>query len=130
VLVELGRDDEAFALTDRWQVDRLTVPEDTDAQAAWRRVRAKVLARRGEFEDAERIGREAVAIASATDYLDARASAVGDLAEVLRLMGRLDESVAASHEAIRLYEAKGNVVAAGKLRAYLAESQVDAGTTG
>ena len=129
-LLELGRDDEAFELTDRWQVDRLTVPEDADAQAAWRRVRAKVLAGRGEFDDAERIGREAVAIASATDYLDARATALGDLAEVLRVMGRLEEAVTASNEAIRLYEAKGNVVAAGRLRALLAESRVDAGSTG
>jgi class 3 adenylate cyclase/tetratricopeptide (TPR) repeat protein len=129
-LVELGRDDEAFALTDRWQVDRLTVPEDTDAQAAWRRVRAKLLARRGEFDDAERIGREAVAIASATDFLEARATAVADLAEVLRLMGRLEESMAMANEAIRLYEAKGNLVAAGKLGAFLATSRVDAGTTG
>ena len=125
-LLEQGRDDEAFTLTDRWHVDRLTAPEDADAQSAWRRVRAKVLARRGEFDDAERLGREAVEIASATDYLDARATAVRDLAQVLRLTGRPTESVAMATEAIRLYETKGNVVAAGKLRAFLAESSVDA----
>jgi hypothetical protein len=40
---------------------------------------------------------------------------------VLRLAGRPKEAAAAVREAIRLYEQKGNIVAAGRLRGLLAE---------
>ncbi len=110
-----GRDDEAFLVTERWNPERLTVPEDVDAQVGWLRVRAKLLARRGDFEGAERLAREAEARAAHTDFLDLRARAVADLAEVLRLAGRSEESAATLHEAIRLYEQKGNIAAAAAL---------------
>jgi tetratricopeptide (TPR) repeat protein len=112
-----GRDDEALLMTERWAPERLTVPEDVDAQVGWRRVRAKLLARRGDVEAAERLAREATASAARTDFLDLRAHAVGDLAEVLRLMGRSEESAAAVQEAIRLYEQKGNIAAVAALAA-------------
>lgn len=110
-----GRDEEALELTERWTPERLTVPEDADAQVGWRRVRAKLLARRGDFEDAERLGREATAIASDTDFLDLHAHALADLAEVLRLAGKREESAAAVQEAARLYERKGNIAAIAHL---------------
>ena len=110
-----GRDDEALLLTERWAPERLTVPEDVDAQVGWRRVRAKLLARRGDVEAAERLAREATASAAHTDFLDLRAHAVADLAEVLRLAGRAEESAAAVREAVRLYERKGNIAAAAAL---------------
>jgi class 3 adenylate cyclase/tetratricopeptide (TPR) repeat protein len=109
-----GGDEEALRLTEL--VERIARPQDADPQIAWRRVRAKLLARRGDVEEAERLAREATALAARTDYLDDRAQAVADLAEVLRLAGRPKESAAAVAEAIRLYEEKGNVVAAGRLR--------------
>jgi tetratricopeptide (TPR) repeat protein len=122
-----GRDEEALLLSDRWRSDRLTVPEDVDGQTQWRRVRAKILARRGELEEAERVGREAVEIASATvDILDLRAEALADLGEVLRLAGRSQESRAAFAEANRLYGAKGNVVGSLRIQALLAERPVEA----
>ena len=95
-----GREEEALQLTERWRADRLTLPEDADGQTQWRRVRAKILARRGELDEAERLGREAVAIASATaDILNLRAEALADLGEVLRLADRPHESRAALAEA-------------------------------
>jgi tetratricopeptide (TPR) repeat protein len=112
-----GRDEEGLEVTERWTPERLTAPEDADAQVGWRRVRAKLLARRGDFEEAERLGREATAIASATDFLPLRADAVADLAVVLRLAGRPEEAAAATREAIRLYEWKGNIAAAARLPA-------------
>jgi class 3 adenylate cyclase/uncharacterized protein (DUF433 family) len=122
-----GRDDEALQLTERWRPDRLTVPGDVDGQTQWRRVRAKVLARKGELDEAERIGREAVAIASATaDILDLRAEALADLGEVLSLAGRAQESREALQEAIRLYEAKGNVVGTDRVHGLLAERPIEA----
>ena len=124
-LYQLGRDQEALALTERWHPDRLTVPEDADAQVGWRRVRAKVLARIGDLDEAERLGSEAVTIAAGTDYLDVRAQALTDLAEVLRLGSRLQESAATFREALELFEEKGNVVAARRVRALLAEPPVE-----
>jgi tetratricopeptide (TPR) repeat protein len=85
------------------------------------------LARRGELAEAERLGREAVAIASGTaDILDLRAEALASLGEVLRLADRPQESRAALDEAIRLYENKGNVVGAGHIRGLLAERPIEA----
>jgi len=120
-----GRDEEALRLTERWRPERLTVPEDADAQAGWRRVRAKVLARMGDLGEAERLGREAVAIASRTDYLNAHANAVADLGEVLRLAGRPQDAAATAAEAIRLFETKGNIAAARTLHGFLADLQVE-----
>ena len=78
-------------------------------------MRAKLLARRGDVEGGERVAREATALAARTDFLDGRAQAVADLAEVLRLAGRQKESEAAVREAIRLHEQKGNIAAAALL---------------
>jgi tetratricopeptide (TPR) repeat protein len=122
-----GRVEEALRLTERWRADRLTLPEDADGQAQWRRVRAKALARSGELEEAERLGREAVAIAAGTaDILDLRAETLADLGEVLRLADRPQESRAALEDAVRLYEAKGNVVGAERVRGLLAERPIEA----
>jgi len=121
-----GRYEEALALSDRWPAYRLTAPTDVDAQAGWRRVRAKALARLGRFEEAERLAREAVAILADTDYVNAHADTVADLGEVLLHAGRPSDAVTAVREAIHLYELKGNVASAGALGRRLAESQVDA----
>jgi class 3 adenylate cyclase/tetratricopeptide (TPR) repeat protein len=109
------RYEEAFGLTERWSVERLAVPEDADAQIAGRSVRAKLLARLGDLEEAERLARDAAERAARTDYLDLRAKTVAELAEVLRLAGGTEEAAAAVQEAIRLYEEKGNVAAAALL---------------
>ncbi len=83
--------------------------DDRVSQILWRRVRAKVLARRGEFAAAERLARDAVQVAGSTDYLDFRADALMDLAEVLILAKRRPEGLRAGGEALRLYEAKANI---------------------
>ena len=90
-------------------------------------MRAKILARRGDLVEAVRLGREAVAIASATaDILDLRAEALAALGEVLLLADRPQESGAAFDEAILLYEAKGHVVGARRLRDALAGRAIEA----
>jgi hypothetical protein len=66
--------------------------------------------------EAERLAREATAIAGRTDYLNVHAQAVASLAEVHRAAGRAEEATAALREAIRLYERKGNVAAARSAR--------------
>ena len=85
----------------------------------WRGARAKVLARRGQGQEAEALAREGVAIIEETDYVLYHADALQDLAEVLRLQDRSSEAATAAEEALRLYEQKGNVVAARKVHALL-----------
>ena len=48
-----------------------------------RQVRAKVLARRGDYAEAIRLAHEAVDIGDGTDLLDMQGDAYADLAEVL-----------------------------------------------
>ena len=114
-LLANGEDDEAFDVTERWSADRLTVPEDADAQILWRHARARALARRGELDEAEMLAREGVAMSIRTDFVLLHADALAGLAEVLLLAGKSDEAGVARAEAIRLYEQKGNVVSAAAL---------------
>jgi len=114
-LAAQSRDADAYAVTERWRPDELTVPEDVDAHVGWGCVRATLLARRGDLVEAERLARAAVDMASDTDFLYLRAGAHATLAEVLRLAGSPSESAASLAEAIRRYEQKGNVVAAAAL---------------
>jgi tetratricopeptide (TPR) repeat protein len=117
------KDEDALRLTEL--AERSATPGVADEDIGWRRVRAKLLARRGDAQEAERLAREATARAALTDLLDDSAQACADLAEVLRLGGRLEESATALEEAIHLYEQKGNVIAAEKLRAVLAEPPIE-----
>ena len=114
-LLELGRDDEA----EQWlELGPATAPDAMAiTQVLWRRVRAKVLARRGESEAAEQLAREAVALAEETDALNEHAAALLDLAEVLTLGGR--DARAELEDALALYERKGNLVMAERTRARL-----------
>jgi hypothetical protein len=66
-----------------------------------------------------------MALLAATDYLDAHATAVADLGEVLRIAGRAKESTATTEEAIRLFDQKGNIAAARTLRRRLAELRLN-----
>jgi tetratricopeptide (TPR) repeat protein len=115
VLYRQGRPDEAMPLTEL--VARSALADDLDPQVAWRRVQAKLLARRGDFEQADRLAREAIALAARSDYLDLHARAIEDLVEVLRLAGRSPEALYELGPAISLHDRKGNIVAAARTRA-------------
>jgi predicted ATPase/class 3 adenylate cyclase len=110
VILGQGRDEEADALAE--VSARLGATGDLLTQIRWRRVRARVLARRAEIQAAEALAREALAIAEATDFVNERADALIDLSHVLEESRRCDEAVAAASGAVHLYELKGNVVAA------------------
>ena len=107
-LYQLDRLDEADQAATRSA--ELGASDDAITQMLWRQVKAKVLARRGDPLESERLAREAVAIGAETDMLDARGNAHLDLAEVLALAGRSDEAHAALQEALTLFERKGNLV--------------------
>jgi predicted ATPase len=119
VILEQGRDEEAedFAKLSA----ELAASGDLLTQIRWRRVRARVLARRAEIQSAEALAREALAIAEATDFVNDRADALVDLSHVLEASRRCDDAVAAASEALHLYELKGNVVATAATRTRLNE---------
>jgi len=88
--------------------------DDVWSQIPWRSVRAKVLAQRGELEQAEALARDAVRLAAQTELLNMHGDALLDLGEVLRLAGRAGEAAEVAENAVRLYREKGNVVSADK----------------
>jgi DNA-binding SARP family transcriptional activator/tetratricopeptide (TPR) repeat protein len=93
--------------------------DDLDAAFAWRYVRAKVLARLGAIDEAEHLGREALDLIARTDALNRHGDALLALAEILRFQGREDEALEHVRGALRLYEEKGNVVSAERVKAML-----------
>ena len=93
---------------------------ETVTRMTCRQVKAKVLARRGEFAEATRLAREAVSLGEETESPDAQGSARADLAEVLLLGGQRDEAVVALEAAVERYERKGNLVSARRTRTRLA----------
>jgi tetratricopeptide (TPR) repeat protein len=110
---------------DGWAIraEGLGASDDAITQMLWRQVRAKVLARRGEPAEAERLARDAVALCEKTDMLDPQGDVYADFAEVLSLAGLPKEAAAALEQALARYERKGNVVMAGRARARLDEPQ-------
>jgi ATP/maltotriose-dependent transcriptional regulator MalT len=96
-------------------------PNDVLSHIFWRSTRAKVLAHRGDFGVAEDLAREAVAFAEQSDFLNGHAEALMDLAEVLELAGKSDQTAGVIDQALELYERKGNIVMAERARARSAE---------
>jgi class 3 adenylate cyclase/tetratricopeptide (TPR) repeat protein len=108
-----------YAEADEWtrNAESAASDGDLDARLAWEPVRAKILARLGEHERAQRLARTSVAAALGTDALNQRARALLDLAEVLRLGGHEPDAAEFVEQARRDYERKGNLAGAGRLAA-------------
>jgi class 3 adenylate cyclase/tetratricopeptide (TPR) repeat protein len=98
---------------------RVMLAHDCHAEIRWRSALAKVLARRGASEQAERLAREAVSLAAETDAITWYAHALVDLAEVLRLARKPGDAASTASAALALYERKGNVVDARAVRRLL-----------
>jgi len=116
---QLGRLDEAASSAAR--AAELGASDDAITQMLWRQVTAKVLARRGESDEAERLADEAIAIGNDTDMLDGVGDAHLDMAEVLTLAGRTDQAGEALQQALTLYERKGTLVKVERTRTRLRE---------
>ena len=116
-LAQQGRTREAVAMTE--ECERLATEEQVAAQIMWRSIRATVLAATGENEVAERLSSEAVMLTREWDQLDSTAEALADHAGVLRRIGRAEEAVAHARKALDLYQAKGNLVGAGRMRQFV-----------
>jgi len=113
-----GRPDEAMALSE--QAERLGAPDDLVTQYRWRGLRAKLLAREGNLEEAEQLAREAVKLVRRTDYINDAGEMYRSLGEVLEQAARPAEANQAYAECLRLFEQKGNVARAGRVRERLA----------
>jgi tetratricopeptide (TPR) repeat protein len=140
----LGEFDQALLLTE--EAEALAGPDDLDAQARWRAIRAQVLARRGQFPAATRLADEAVTLlparkakpptrrgqspaatrlaeeeeaapAPATSYLAAECLVA--TGEVALLAGALDEAEERLRRALQFYEDRRMVPLAAQAGALL-----------
>ena len=118
-LYELGRYDESERATGESELT--TQHADAKSQLTWRRVRAKLLARRGEERKALQLAHEAIEWADRSKTLEDIGDAYRDLAEVERLGGRLDAAAVALEQALAAYERKGLVPMAERTRKELEE---------
>jgi predicted ATPase/class 3 adenylate cyclase len=114
-----GKDDEAERLTHL--SEEAASSDDVEAQALFRAVRAKVLARRGEPTAAERLARQGDALARTSDDLELQGDTLATLGEVLRHAGRPEDAAAALRAALERYERRGIVPLAERARTRLAE---------
>ena len=112
-----GRRYEAYELTE--VAERNGASDDFATQIVWRGVRARIVVEDGDGEVAERLAREAVALADQTDRLNSHGDALVDLATVLRKARGAADERDALEAALALYEQKENLVAAARVRARL-----------
>ena len=128
VAYELEQLEEAEAWAAR--AAELAASDDRWVQALWRGVRAKVLARRGEHAEAQRLAHEVVTMIADSDLLDQQGGAYADLGEVLVLAEKPGEAAAAFEQALERYERKENIVMADRVRARLAALRPSGTATG
>ncbi len=118
-----GRLDEAEEATIAAQ--RAAASNDVATQFQWRAIRARVLARRGAADEAERLAAEAVEIVQASRVGVPGCPFLGDVllhqADVLRVIGKEDAARAAAEQALAGYELKGHVPKVARTRAFLGE---------
>jgi DNA-binding SARP family transcriptional activator len=100
--------------------ERTAAAEELPTQVMWRGVRAKILGQQGRAGAAEALAREAVRLSEPTDLLTVRADALIDLAEVLELRGSAAEADATARQGLALYEQKGDLVSAARIRLHVA----------
>jgi tetratricopeptide (TPR) repeat protein len=115
-----GRTDEAEQLATA--IAESAGSEDVYSQVLWRGVRAKVLAGRGSFREAETFARESVALVDGTDFLHGHWYAWMTLSEVLQATGQHDDAKGAAANAVAAADSKGHLVRARLARELEASS--------
>jgi predicted ATPase/DNA-binding SARP family transcriptional activator len=109
---------QALRLTE--EAEECAGPDDFDAQARWRAIRAKVLARRGQYRAAVQLAKEALAQVPAASGASELAEYLVAQAEVLQLAGALDQAEASLRKALQIYENRRITPLTGQTRALLA----------
>ena len=89
------------------------------ASIAWRTLRAQLLSRSGEHDEARRVAQAAIALAERTDGLVDHGDACLSLARVLAAAGDAAGARSAAERAASLYERKGAAALADKARSIL-----------
>jgi ATP/maltotriose-dependent transcriptional regulator MalT len=112
-----GRLDEAEPLLA--SMAEIAAPDDVDAQAILRGVRARILAARGEYSTAIQLTDEAVTLRRESDSIVEQGIALWDRAEILRLAGDERGAGASLAEALELLERKGDLALAERVRSAL-----------
>jgi len=107
----------AIELTER--VEAMAADGDIQVQSQWRSIRAETLVGLGSVEEGRRLAKEAAKITRRTEFFSFNADAHLSLARVERAAGERDRALGAAREALGAYEAKGNVVGAGRAREVL-----------
>jgi class 3 adenylate cyclase/tetratricopeptide (TPR) repeat protein len=92
--------------------EREAASDDLVTQVLWRSSRAHILAGRGAGPSADELAREAVRLAEPTDFPDLRARALLAQGAVAAAVGDPAEATELRQRASRLYEGKGNIIAA------------------
>jgi class 3 adenylate cyclase/tetratricopeptide (TPR) repeat protein len=119
VIYKRGRQDEAERYVTLAR--EAASPDDVASQSIWRQVQAKILARRGDFEEALRLAREAVSWYEDSDYIYLHGDALMDLSEVLDRAGEQIAALEASREALAKYQLKGHLPATARAVERVAE---------
>jgi class 3 adenylate cyclase/tetratricopeptide (TPR) repeat protein len=118
-LYRQGRHEEADHFTRR--SEEVAAPDDVGTQCLWRGVRAKVLARRRQWVEAESLAREGLAIIMAAQDPESQGNARLDLAEVLRLAGRHGDAIDAARQAGVSFAEKGDLASAARVQLFIDE---------
>lgn len=113
----LHRFEEADEFARRSEVAAPT--DDVASAILWRSVRGKIAAREGRADQAHSLAREALAISDGIDFINDRADALVDAAEVHEITGDPERAAPLLDRAIELYVRKGNVVSQRTARARL-----------
>jgi len=116
VVRDQGRDEEALVYSR--VAEAATAADDIDSLALWRSIRAPILARAGDFAQAQRLARSAVELSQQSEAPQLQADTLSELAAVLVLAGRRDEAREAADLAVKVYQAKGDVVSAARMSAW------------
>jgi ATP/maltotriose-dependent transcriptional regulator MalT len=117
VLVARGRHEEAAEVNR--VAEELTAEDDEMSKVLWRRGRALLRAADGQLAEATTLARDAAALAEGTDDIVLEADALVDLGEVLRAAGEDAAASAAWERARDLYDRKGDIVSAARVRSRL-----------
>jgi ATP/maltotriose-dependent transcriptional regulator MalT len=112
-----------LALGELKEAEKLTIDVEQavpvgllDPRIKWRSIRAVIKARVSDWPEAERLIAEAMEFAQIIEQPDSRAEALLDHAEILQLMGRREAAVEQAEASYELYEKKGNISAAKRIR--------------
>ena len=119
MLCDLGRIDEAREFAE--MAGNASATDDLGPQVMSRSVRSLVFAARGAFDEAERLGRDALEMFADAEDLEGQATIRIDRARVLQMTGRIDDAIAPVREALALFERKGNRPSSDATRAFLEE---------